>query len=178
MHFFHFLDGNRVKLFRKFSLFSFLESIFRDFLKKNFLFYGKFSRDWTDFQRSLKTIYTIFDNFHIFILREALTYAKLFSLKNFFLHTKIYISCFHFLESALENFSPIKKFSKIILENWLSLYFAFYYIKILWDSLNYCLTKWWKRYRISDITFPLRGKPLRGSPKGANRLYFASLLFT
>lgn len=117
MHFFHFLDGNRVKLFRKFSLFSFLESIFRDFLKKNFLFYGKFSRDWTDFQRSLKTIYTIFDNFHIFILREALTYAKLFSLKNFFLHTKIYISFFHFLESALENFSPIKKFSKIILEN-------------------------------------------------------------
>ena len=42
---------------------------------------------------------------------------ELFSLKNFFLHTKIYISCFHFLESALENFSPIKKFSKIILEN-------------------------------------------------------------
>lgn len=108
-----FLDGNRVKLFRKFSLFSFLESIFRDFLKKNFLFYGKFSRDWTDFQRSLKTIYTIFDNFHIFILREALTYVKLFSLKNFFLHTKIYISCFHFLESALENFSLIKKFLKL-----------------------------------------------------------------
>lgn len=109
VHFFHFLDGNRVKLFRKFSLFSFLESIFRDFLKKIFLFYGKFSRDWTDFQRSLKTIYTIFDNFHIFILREALTYAKLFSLKNFFLTYKNLYILFSLLRECIREFFSYKK---------------------------------------------------------------------